>query len=118
MQSPFKKFELSFDLLEGEQLADRFTEQFGRVASLAWKAKSDRIGFIMQYAKAAFSAGVTYESGSGDYAEWLERLDAEEKVAVTDVVGVFAGKITKKTEGASQVMVVSFKPGWVFSSWR
>ena len=110
LQSPFKTFELSFDMVEGDQLGNRFVEQFGRVASLAWKAKSDRIGFMIQYAKAAFSAGVTYESGFGDYAEWLERMDPEEKLAVTDVVGVFAGRITKNTGGANQVMVVSFKP--------
>jgi len=110
VQSPFKTFSLSVDQTELDQLGNRFVEQFGRVASLAFKAKSDPIGFGVTYAKASFTAGVTYESGAGDYAEWLERLDPDEKLLVTDVVGVYAGKITKKTEGASQVMVVSFKP--------
>lgn len=108
--SPIKTFSLTWDATEGAQLKDRFVEQFGRVAGLAFKAKNDPVGFGITYAKAGFSAGVTYESGSGDYAEWLERLDADEKLAVTDVVGVFAGKITRKTEGADQVMAISFKP--------
>lgn len=110
VKSPFKTFSLTVDTAELDQLGDRFVEQFGRLASLAFKAKNDPVGFAVGYAKAGFSAGVTYESGAGDYAEWLERLDPEEKLAVTDVVGVFAGKIAKKTEGAAQVMVVSFKP--------
>ncbi|TRX62591.1 hypothetical protein FNH22_00405 [Fulvivirga sp. M361] len=54
--------------------------------------------------------GVTYESSSGDYAEWLPRLDPEERIEAGQVVGVFGGKITKVTEGAEQVMVVSKKP--------
>jgi hypothetical protein len=53
---------------------------------------------------------VTYESGSGDYAEWLERLDPNEQLSVADVVGVHGDKITRNTEGANQVMVISFKP--------
>ncbi len=110
VQSPIKTFSLSWDSNEGTQLKDRFIEQFGRLAGLAFKAKNDPVGFGITYVKAGFTAGVTYESGAGDYAEWLERLDPEEKLAVTDVVGVFAGKIAKKTEGADQVMVVSFKP--------
>jgi Collagen triple helix repeat (20 copies) len=110
VKSPVKAFSLTVDETELAQLGDRFVEQFGRVASLAFKAKSDPVGFGIQYVKAGFSAGVTYESGFGDYAEWLERLDPEEKLTVTDVVGVFAGRITKNTEGASQVMVISYKP--------
>mgnify|MGYP002725570835 CR=1 FL=1 len=54
--------------------------------------------------------GVTYESGSGDYAEWLERIDTEEEMQFGDIVGVFGGKISKKTDNADQVMVVSHKP--------
>lgn len=109
-QSPFKTFSLTWDDTQGLQLQDRFLEQFGRVATLAFKAKNDPVGFGIQYLKAGFTAGVTYESGAGDYAEWLERLDPTEKLGVADVVGVYAGKVTKNTEGASHVMVISFKP--------
>jgi len=55
-------------------------------------------------------AGVTYESGNGDYAEWLERKDVDEVLESADVVGVYAGKISHQTKGADHVMVVSVKP--------
>lgn len=54
--------------------------------------------------------GVAYESGNGDYAEWLERADVNERIGPGDVVGVIGGKISKNIEGAEQVMVVSHKP--------
>jgi uncharacterized coiled-coil protein SlyX len=54
--------------------------------------------------------GVTYESGAGDYAEWLERSNPAEKMIPGDIVGVFGGKISKKTQGADNFMVVSFNP--------
>lgn len=62
------------------------------------------------YAMAFFAGGVTYESGSGDYAEWLERADHNENVGIGDVVGVVGGKISKNTDGANQFMVASWKP--------
>ena len=53
--------------------------------------------------------GVTYESGSGDYAEWLKKKEGEEFNA-GDIVGVFNGEISKTTEGADQLLCVSFSP--------
>ena len=54
--------------------------------------------------------GIAYESSSGDYAEWLERLDVQERLEPGDIVGVFGGKVTRRTSGAQQVMVVSHAP--------
>ena len=54
--------------------------------------------------------GVSYESGHGDYAEWLERENPEERIGRGDIVAVKAGKITKDLNGAEQVMVVSQYP--------
>jgi hypothetical protein len=54
--------------------------------------------------------GVTYASGAGDYAEFLLREDINEKMTYGDIVGVKGGKITKNTENAERVMVVSYKP--------
>ena len=54
--------------------------------------------------------GVAYESGSGDYAEWLPRLDENEPIEAGDIIGVFGGKITKHTNGAQQILPVSFAP--------
>ena len=53
---------------------------------------------------------MTYQSGAGDYAEWLERENHDEDIRVGEVVGVRGGKISKQTEGADQLMVVSWKP--------
>ncbi len=54
--------------------------------------------------------GVSYQSGAGDYAEWLERIDENESIGWGDVVGVFGGKITKETKGAEQLLAVSRAP--------
>ncbi len=54
--------------------------------------------------------GVTYQSGSADYAEWLERSNFNEKITAGDIVSVNGGKISKFTQNASQYMVISTKP--------
>jgi len=54
--------------------------------------------------------GVTYESGSADYAEWLERINPNETISAGDIVSVNGGKISKFTGSARQFMVISTKP--------
>ena len=54
--------------------------------------------------------GVTYQSGSADYAEWLERLDPGEQIVAGDIVGVKGGKISKSTNEVEQYLVISTKP--------
>jgi len=56
------------------------------------------------------SLGLTYNSGHGDYAEWLERENFDEFISRGDIVGVRAGKISKDIENAEQVLVVSEFP--------
>ena len=69
------------------------------------------IAEIAEYEIFAFSnLGVTYESGSGDYAEWLPKLDPTEELDFGLVVGVFGGKVTKKTAGAEMLLVISRSP--------
>jgi uncharacterized coiled-coil protein SlyX len=51
--------------------------------------------------------GVELKSGSGDYAEYLPRLDPDESIAPGDVVGVVDGAVTKRTDDADQALVVS-----------
>jgi hypothetical protein len=53
------------------------------------------------------SGDVQYESNAADYAERLERLDPDEEINDGDLVGVFGGKVSQRTEGADWVMVVS-----------
>ena len=54
--------------------------------------------------------GVSYASGNGDYAEWLEREDHREYLTAGDIVAVKGAKITKDLKDLEQVMVVSHKP--------
>ncbi len=69
------------------------------------------IANLAAYQAFAFSnLGVTYESGSADYAEWLKRANAAEQLSYGDIVSVRAGEISKDTEFGDQMMVISFKP--------
>ncbi|NBO72563.1 hypothetical protein EBV26_19125, partial [bacterium] len=54
--------------------------------------------------------GVTYESGSADYAEWLPKTSMNDKYVASDIVGIKDGKISKNTTDADQCMVISMKP--------
>ncbi|MFD2727185.1 hypothetical protein [Hyunsoonleella rubra] len=54
--------------------------------------------------------GVSYASGAGDYAEYLERMYSSETMSYGDIVGIYGGKISKKTAGAQRMMVISYKP--------
>jgi hypothetical protein len=54
--------------------------------------------------------GIELKSGSADYAEFLPRLDPEEVIEPGDLVGVFAGRVTRATRGADQVLAVSSGP--------
>jgi hypothetical protein len=54
--------------------------------------------------------GVTYSSGSADYAEWLEQAYPEEPISAGDIVAVNGGKITKYTKDGQQYMAISTNP--------
>lgn len=54
--------------------------------------------------------GVTYESGAGDYAEWLPKRDTQETFLPGYIVSLQYGQITKRTEGYGKLLVISTKP--------
>ena len=54
--------------------------------------------------------GVAFNSGSADYAEWIEKEFSDERLSFGDVVGVSAGKVSKKLNNASHFMVISKAP--------
>ena len=54
--------------------------------------------------------GVSYQSGAGDYAEWLPKANVNESIMPGDVVGVKGGFISKATENAEFYMVISHQP--------
>lgn len=70
-------------------------------------AIDNRATFESEYAS---RMGVTYASGSGDYAEYIPKLDINEKFTAGDIVGMKHGFITKSTLGADRIMVISHKP--------
>ncbi|MGA7304878.1 MAG: hypothetical protein WBW88_08385 [Rhodothermales bacterium] len=56
------------------------------------------------------SGGVAYNTSGADYAEYLPHLTRGESFAGGDVVGVFGGKVSRRTQGAQQVMVITDRP--------
>ncbi len=54
--------------------------------------------------------GITFASGAEDYAEYLPKLNPDEEFLPGDIVGVRNGYISKNTNGADMIMVVSLKP--------
>jgi hypothetical protein len=54
--------------------------------------------------------GVTYQSGAGDYAEWLPKSVLNEKYFPGDIVGVKGGYISKTTGDAEHFMIISRNP--------
>ena len=59
---------------------------------------------------ALLNVGVAFESGSGDYAEWLERAEGVNDLTFAQVVGVRGGKISLDTRNADHLMVISRSP--------
>jgi hypothetical protein len=54
--------------------------------------------------------GVSYVSGGGDYAEYLERENHAEIMTRGEIVGVKSGKISRTLDGAEKLMVISSRP--------
>jgi hypothetical protein len=58
----------------------------------------------------AAEIGVTYESGSADYAEWLLKANPEDDFVPGQIVGIRKGAISLDTYGADKLFVISTKP--------
>ncbi|MDA8772212.1 hypothetical protein N9M80_03970 [Flavobacteriales bacterium] len=54
--------------------------------------------------------GVTYATGSGDYAEWLLRENLTELYIPGQIVGVRGGKISLQTDKAEELLIISTAP--------
>ena len=54
--------------------------------------------------------GVTYESGAGDYAEWLPKADTNEVFLPGQIVSVKKGFIQKELNSSDKLLVISSKP--------
>ena len=71
-----------------------------------YKGDDVRVGRIEGNA----SGGVLYGTTGADYAECLPRLQEEEVVEAGDIVGVYGGKVSRSTQGAIQLMVITDRP--------
>jgi cytoskeletal protein CcmA (bactofilin family) len=54
--------------------------------------------------------GVTYQSGAGDYAEWLPKMNAVDDFEPGQVAGIHEGELSFRTEGAERLVVISTNP--------
>lgn len=61
----------------------------------------------------AGGGSIFYGTSGADFAECLPRLHAEELIEAGDIVGVFAGKITKATTGAHHLAAITRRPAVV-----
>jgi hypothetical protein len=77
-------------------------------AALALAISATNLGLYIGFTLA--NLGIAYESGNGDYAEWLRRADTTEILHFGDVVGVIGGQISKEFVYADKFMVVSAAP--------
>ncbi|MEM7244106.1 MAG: hypothetical protein AAF533_02115 [Acidobacteriota bacterium] len=93
-----------------QDLVEDTADSFIGLGAAGWEIFNDPVAAAIRAAELGISDGVTYESGSADYAEWLEREDLAEVLRPGDVVGVHAGRISKRTKDADHVLVVSLKP--------
>ncbi|MGB2877189.1 MAG: hypothetical protein WBB97_04065, partial [Dehalococcoidales bacterium] len=68
----------------------------------------DPVNWAIQYY--SNDGGVSYASKGADYAEWLQKLNPQEQMKPGDIIGVHGRRISKRTEGAQEVMVISGAP--------
>lgn len=97
---------ISLIILSGLEVAAREIHVGASVIAL-FSAREKRDSFI---AYKAGRVGVTYESGAGDYAEWLPKENPEESFMPGQIVGVKNGKITKSISGDCRLFVISTQP--------
>ncbi|HKX83111.1 MAG TPA: hypothetical protein VJL58_02735, partial [Pyrinomonadaceae bacterium] len=92
------------DITFGGQTPPRQTNNF-----IGFKVRRDPFGTIADVGAIQGNnfGGIEFLTSGSDYAEYLPRFDKNEKIQPGDIVGVRNGMITKNTEGAVRVMVVS-----------
>ena len=77
----------------------------------AWSDFTSAVdGTIVEISNGGTNVGVTYQSGAGDYAEWLPKTHQRAKFVPGQVVGVRGGAISLNTENADHVFVISTLP--------
>ena len=83
------------------------------VSNKAFDAAMSFVNWAGMYLWNSFDTGMAYESGSGDYAEWLKKADVYETLTFGDVVGVKGGEVSKTMANPDHYMVVSKSPALI-----
>jgi hypothetical protein len=79
----------------------------------SYSASASTFGTAVGTIQGNGTGGVSYNTTGSDYVEMLDRLDPAERIDGSDVVGVFSGRVSRRTEGADCVMVVSTWPAFI-----
>ena len=104
---------------EGVEATGLIASVFGAAAAAGSTANSIASGVeaaallgesINWNAQKFVEVGVSYSSGSADYAEWLTRKKGERDMSPGEIVGVKAGQISLATTEAEHFMVISTRP--------
>jgi hypothetical protein len=77
-------------------------------AAIALVSESNQLILLTGFSQA--NLGISFESGAGDYAEWLARFDQDETLNCGEIVGIIGGKVSKTFEHAEKFMVISTAP--------
>ena len=93
----------------GTQLAEAFSG-IAAVVSSGLDLAYESTGYGLWMADQHGAIGVTYASGAGDYAEWIEKEDAKVDFLPGEVVGVRAGLVSYDTQNSDHNLVISTKP--------
>jgi len=71
-----------------------------------FKGTSTEIGAI----EGNGSGGISFNSSSADYAEFLPVMDRKVEFEDGDIVGIHGGRISRRTEGADVILAISSTP--------
>ena len=78
-------------------------------ASAAYSTFQDNISGDMEPVGST-RVGITYQSGSADYAEWIPKENPDDVLYPGQVVGIKRGKVSLQTADADHLFVVSTQP--------
>jgi hypothetical protein len=84
--------------------------KFAFLAEIAKSIATQTAQLIAWQVEVALSIGVSYTTGSADYAEWLEKQNPQEDFMAGEVIGVKNGKISRSTKDADHLLVISHRP--------
>ncbi len=96
----------SFIIAAGTKLAAAIIKELATIGALIFTG----INYSEYKSNKASEVGVSYQSGSGDYAEYLMKAEPTEIFVPGDIVGVKGGRISKNINGAEKIMAISTKP--------